>query len=182
MNDQNLAQNNDIEVLKLVERFGFKFFGYDENKLSLVVAPNGQIVQLKVAYEFVQKQIESAQSFSGGPESMPNMPTITNIPEGNFESNLERESTIEKVAEKKQEVQSIQTPQVPQVPVAKPVVTKPEDPDSPYGDGFKTPINPVHIDKAMDYIRKNSRKSLSSTSRWLSVQFEKFVNEQKSSK
>lgn len=182
MNDQNLAQNNDIEVLKLVERFGFKFFGYDENKLSLVVAPNGQIVQLKVAYEFVQKQIESAQSFSGGPESMPNMQSMPTIPEGNFESNLEKESTIEKVPEKKQEVQTIQAPQVQPTPVVQAAVVKPEEPDSPYGDGFKTPINPVFVDKAIDYIRKNSRKSLSSTSRWLSVQFEKFVSEQKSSK
>lgn len=181
MNDQNVSQNNDIEVLKLVERFGFKFFGYDENKLTLVVAPNGQIVQLKVAYEFVQKQIESSQSFSSGPEGMPNMPSMPNIPDQSFESNLEKESSIEKPAEKNQEVQNTVKPVQP-TPVVQTTPVKAKEPESPYGDGFTPPFNPIFVDKAIDYIRRNSKKSLSSTSRWLSVQFEKFVSEQKSSK
>jgi len=181
MDNQNLIQNNDVEVLKLVERFGFKFFGYDENKLSLVVAPNGQIVQLKVAYDFVQKQIENSQSFSGGPEGMPNIPTMPQIPEVNFESNLEKESTLEKATEKKQETQTNQQPTA-STNVQKTAPVKQAEPESPYGDGFKTPINPIYIDRAIDYIRRNSKKSLNSTSRWLSIQFEKFVSEQKSTK
>jgi hypothetical protein len=100
MNNQNIAQNNDPEVLKLVEKFGFKFFGYDESKFILVVAPNGEIVQLSVAYEFVQKQIASSQVSSGGPEGFPNMPSMPQVPEVNLESNLEKESAIEKAQEK----------------------------------------------------------------------------------
>lgn len=181
MDNQTLQQNNDQEVLKLVERFGFKFFGYDENSLTLVVAPNGQIVPLKVAYDFVQTQIANSQVTGGGPESMPNMPTMPVIPDANLETSIEKESTIEKSVEKKQEVANVAAQPIPVV--QQPTTpAKPKEPESPYGDGFKTPINPVYIEKAIEYIKKNSRKSLSSTSKWLSVQFEKFVSEQKSSK
>jgi len=182
MNNQALQQNNDQEVLKLVERFGFKFFGYDESALTLVVAPNGQIVPLNVAYEFVQKQISNSQSTGGGVEGMPNMPTMPVVPEVNFESNIEKESIIEKVTEKKQDNPQIPANQLVTTPQVQTAAPKPKEPESPYGDGFKTPINPIYIDKAIEYIKKNSRKSLSSTSKWLSVQFEKFVSEQKSSK
>jgi len=183
MNNQTVTQNNDIETLKLVERFGFKFFGYDENSLSLVVAPNGQIVTLSVAYDFVKTQIANSQSYTGGGiEGMPNMPTLPQVPDANFESNLEKESNIEKAPEKKQEAQSNTQQQAPVVIAQQQAAPKQQEPESPYGDGFKTPINPANIEKAIDYIKKNSSKSLSSTSRWLSVQFDKFVGEQKRSK
>lgn len=177
----NQAQNNNnTEILELVEKFGFKFFGYDENSLTLVVAPNGQIVPLSVAYEFVQKQIANSQGRSGGIEGMPTMPTMPVVPESNFESSVEKESNVEKPKEKVQD--DIQRNQQPtsQPVVQAPIV--PKEPESPYGDGFKTPINPVFIDKAIEYVKRNSRKSLSSTSKWLSIQFEKFISEQKPGK
>jgi hypothetical protein len=148
MNDQN----NDIEILKMVEKFGFKFFGYDENKATLVVAPNGQIVTLSVAYEFVQSQIAKSQSGNGGIEGMPSMP---NILEGNFESNLEKEIEVEKALEKKQE-NTAQQNNNQQTSAQPQVATKPVEPESPYGDGFKPLINPVYIEKAIEYIKKNS--------------------------
>jgi hypothetical protein len=180
--NQALKQNNE-ENLKLVERFGFKFFGYDENSFTLVVAPNGQIVPLNVAYEFVQTQIANSQTFSGGGiEGMPNMPTMPIIPDSKIESKVE--SAIENRVEKKQETSNDNSKQNQQTvsvaPKQDPV--KKTEPESPYGDGFKPPINPVYIEKALEYIKRNSKKSLSSTSKWLSVQFEKFISEQNSSK
>ncbi len=179
--NQTLKQNNE-ENLKLVERFGFKFFGYDENSFTLVVAPNGQIVPLNVAYEFVQTQIANSQTFSGGGmEGMPNMPTMPTLPEAKVESKVE--SAIENRIEKKQEStnDNNQTQQtVSATPKQEPA--KKTELESPYGDGFKTPINPAYIEKALDYIKRNSKKSLSSTSKWLSVQFEKFISEQNSGK
>lgn len=182
MNNQTVAQNNDLEVLKLVERFGFKFFGYDESGLTLVVAPNGQVVLLTVAYDFVQTQIARSQASSGGGmESMPNMPTMPQIVDSSIETAVEKEASIEKVVEKPKEVAAQQSQPAP-VPTTVQVAAKPQEAESPYGDGFKPPINPVFIDKAIEYVKNNSKKSLSSTSRWLSVQFQKFIEEQGLSK
>jgi len=124
----------------------------------------------------------NSQNSSGGPESMPNMPTMPVVPEANIETTVEKESTIENIVEKKQEVSKTVMPATPVVPQPQVAPAKPKEPESPYGDGFKPPVNPAYIEKAIEYIKRNSRKSLSSTSRWLSVQFEKFVSEQKSSK
>lgn len=174
MNNNQVTNNNDIEVLKLVERFGFKFFGYDESSQSLVVAPNGQIVLLGVAYEFVKKQIEVSQG--GGFESMPQMPQLPAVPDSNLEKSLESEN---KIGEKSKEAQGTQSKQQTTVSVNPAVVAAPvRELESPYGDGFQPPINPAYIERAIEYIKRNSSKSLSSTSKWLSIQFEKFIGEQ----
>lgn len=176
----NLINQNNEETLRLVEKFGFKFFGYDENSFSLVVAPNGQIVPLSVAYEFVQTQISNSQVSSGGLESMPNVPSLPVVPESTIESSIEKESSIESYKRESIEKKEDTNIQQPLVSLSPPV--KKTEPEFPYGDGFKTPFNPIYIEKALDYIRKNSKKTLSSTSKWLSVQFQKFIDEQDTSK
>lgn len=183
MNNQTVSQNNDIEVLKLVEKFGFKFFGYDESGLTLVVAPNGQVVLLSVAYDFVKTQIANSQAggSNGGMESMPNMPAMPQAMDSNIETAVEKESSIEESVEKQKEA-AIQQAQPAPTPATIQVAAKSEEAESPYGDGFKPPINPVYINKAIEYIKRNSKKSLSSTSKWLSVQFQKFIEEQGLSK
>jgi len=70
--------NND-EILKLVESFGFKFFGYDEGNNTLVIAPNGQIVMLSIAYNFVKQQIAKSSQQPVGPESIPQIPALLNL-------------------------------------------------------------------------------------------------------
>lgn len=160
--------------LKYIEPFGFKYFGKDESGEILVIAPNGQVVKISLAISFVNSQIQKqkAEQSSGGPENIPNMPTMVSVPEANLEQNVE--TSIEK-AEKSEKNES--NPVVKVAPVAEPpkVAEKPKQASSPYGDGFKVPFDPNEVDKTVDYINQNVQKSLNSSSKWLARQFEKYL-------
>src|SRR5260221_8615404 len=160
--DPKTAQNTNEELLKLVEKFGFKFFGYDENGLVLVIAPNGQVVLLSVAYNFVKTQI--SQSQSGSPESMPQMPNLPELSDQKLDQGLEAESNIEV---KKAETSNSSPNTIQITPKIQPVAAKPKEVESPY-DGFKTSINPRDVNKALSFIKANSQKTASSTAKWLS--------------
>jgi hypothetical protein len=168
-----IQEEKNTELLQLVEKFGFKFYGLDESGLSLVIAPTGEVVLLSVAYDFVKSQIVKAKISSGGIESFPTGLDLDI--ESKFESQAESFSNvIEKNKEedsntnKTQQSTTTQPTQVTIAPIKK-------DQESPYGDGFKTPINPLDVDKAMNYIKANSNVTKSDTKYWLAIQFKKFL-------
>lgn len=168
-----IQEEKNTELLQLVEKFGFKFYGLDESGLSLVIAPTGEIVLLSVAYDFVKSQIVKAKNYSGGIESFPTGLDLDF--ETKFESQAESFSNvIEKNKEDDPNSNKTQQSNVTQTTQAtSPLIKK--DQESPYGDGFKTPINPLDVDKAMNYIKENSNISKSDTKYWLAVQFKKFL-------
>jgi len=186
MNQTSTTQNTNPQVsavLSQIERFGFKYYGNGENNEPLVLAPNGQVIPLKVAYDFVQMQIKKAaeqQSGSGNLEQMPSMPPTVDSSgiEVNIEKSAEKESSIEKASEKQNNVQTVQsTPSNTTPVVATPVDIKMP---MPFDEGFKiTKFDPTDLNQVEDYIQTNKNGSTSSTSTWLANQFEKFLQEYK---
>jgi len=179
---QNLTPQIAAAMLQ-IEKFGFKFFGYGENNDPLVIAPNGQIIPLKVAYEFVQQQIQRAnqQQTNGG--SLESMPVIPQIPDSqpigvNLEKSPEKEQSIEKTQEK----QSNQTQVSTSVQQAGDVETKKDTstkmPSVPFDEGFKIKtFDPTDVEQAKNFVQSNSSASNQSSNKWLSIQFEKFLKE-----
>ncbi len=181
MNPQN---PNIQEILKTLSQFGFNYFGNDENGAPLVYAPNGQVVPLDVAYNFVKNQIEQTKvssSSSGSIESVPQMPQST--PEKSLESTLEHSLDIKKPESniESQQNQSQQQTQAVQGTVPAPVIVKPKP--LPYGDGFKPKnFDPTDIAQTLNFIEQNKKQSDTASNKWLAIQFEKFLNEMKAGK
>jgi len=167
----------DEEVLKLVASFGFKFFGYDEGNNTLVVAPNGQIVLLSVAYNFVKAQMAKTAGQGGGPEMIPQMPSMPSSIDTKAENNIEQsaEKGIERQAEKQKTSLGVDLQVKPKAP---PVAIK-AAPESPYGDSMKLSFNPSDLNKTLSFISSNSKKSKTTSAKWLAEQFKKFLEEQR---
>lgn len=182
MNPQN---PNIQEILKTISQFGFNYFGNDENGAPLVYAPNGQVVPLDVAYNFVRNQIEQSKNSSGSSaESMPQMPQAS--PERSLETNVEQ--SLENVDIKKPETKvenqqnQVQGPsQVATNPTPAPVIAKPKP--LPFGEGFKPKsFDATDVTQALKFIEDNKKQSDKSSNKWLAIQFEKFLNEIKAGK
>ncbi len=182
MNQAALASVTDpkvLEILKAVEKFNFKFFGLSETKEPLVMAPNGQVVGLGVAYNFVKtKLIEPAQS-SSGTEAMPSMPVIPEVIPSQPDAGLEKAFEIEKQIEKPKETPAT-NPQsdltvrniAPKEKVLEPKI------DLPFGDGFyPRAFDPTDVNKAQKFIAANAQKDDKSSEKWLSVLWDKFIKE-----
>lgn len=184
----NTSANSNPQVsvvLSQIEQFGFKYFGNDENNAPLVTAPNGQVIPLKVAYDFVQLQIKKASDTSSGGnlEQMPVMPPSVDSSslEVNIEKSAEKESSIEKASEKQSNINTAQNAQASTPQVATPVVDIKMP--MPFDEGFKvTKFDPTDLNQVEDYIQSNKNGSTSNTSTWLANQFEKFLQEYKSKK
>ncbi len=165
------------EILKLIEKYGFKFFGNDESNNILVVAPNGQVIPIALAHKFVLDQIAKASAGAGGPESMPQMPSMPNTADSKIEKNFETEKGVENT---KADPQAAQTHLKVQSKTPQAAVIAQPQKENPYGDGFKLSFNPAsEPDKAEEFVKQNSNKSASTSLPWLSAQFEKFLAEQK---
>ena len=182
MNQAALSSITDpkvLEILKMVEKFDFKFFGLSENKEPLVVAPNGQVVELGVAYNFVKtKLIEPAQG-SAGAEAMPAMPVvpeaIPSVPDVNLEKGLEIEKPIEKKSETPTE--NSQSDLQVRAIAPKQAVLEPKI-DLPFGDGFyPRAFDPTDVNKAQKFIAANAQKDDKSSAKWLSILWKKFIEE-----
>lgn len=171
-----MQDNQDL--LKLLEKFGFKFFGYDESNNALVVAPNGQIVNINVAYNFVKNQINKVSS-GNGPEAMPSMPQIPTDFESGLETAPESEKNIEKESKREQQSNQPNNQQSSQ-PIKSTQTQATSKTESPYGDGFKLSINPADVDKVLNFIQQNSKKSNADAAKWLAIQFSKYYAEVKS--
>lgn len=164
-------------VLGTLEKFGFKFFGYNESKEPLVIAPNGQIVSVDVAYKFVQSQMSGSAGGEAGIEVLPQMlqtPETPSTPEAFMEQGLE--SAREEQKNQEQETHDGLQPgdvkqQAPKIEIKKPNA-------SPFGDGFPIKaFDPADVDQVIDFIRDNSKANDTTPKKWLAKQFEKFVAE-----
>ncbi|MEO6728416.1 MAG: hypothetical protein ABIM99_00685 [Candidatus Dojkabacteria bacterium] len=168
-----------LEILKAVEKFDFKFFGLSETKEPLVLAPNGQVVTLEVAYTFVKtKLIEPAQN-GAGPEAMPNMPVAPETIPQQSDSNIEKNLEVEKQPEKTTETLATnpQSDVTVRAIAPKQAVMEPKI-DLPFGDGFyPKAFDPTDVNKAQSFIASNAQKDDKSSEKWLSVLWDKFIKE-----
>lgn len=183
MNAQQTAQNPE-ETLKILEKFGFKFFGYNESKSPLVIAPNGQVVAVDTAYAFLQTQLKNAQTEgTNSIESVPqvqNIENINNIPDINIERN---ENSLERGENKIENSQ--ETNKASSEPVNKsPKMTIDSNVITPFGDGYskfqKIDLDlsrPENVTKLENFIQTNAKKSNSDPIKWLSYMFQKTLQE-----
>lgn len=181
VNDPRLQQ-----VLAQLQNFGFSFYGFDESGKPMVLSSNGQVIDINLAINFVNQQIKigQAQSSGGSPESMPtpeDAPTRAS-PERSVETKLEQ--ALDSSMESKQEKQAQQANQQQsglQVQQKAPQVQLKPAANKPYGDGFDPKsFNPQDIKQTLQFIEENARKSNTSSNKWLSIKFRKFVEEARS--
>ncbi|MEP7103835.1 MAG: hypothetical protein ABI721_03960 [Candidatus Dojkabacteria bacterium] len=176
---QSITDPKILEILKTVEKFEFKFFGLSETKEPLVIAPNGQVVLLNVAYNFVKTKLIDPSKASSGVESMPVMPAMPDSSFKQLDANLEKKFEIEKQVEKSKEVSTPAAPSdlavrniAPKQAVIEPKI------DIPFGDGFYPKVfDPTDVNKAQKFIAANAQKDDKSSERWLSVLWDKFIKE-----
>jgi len=93
MSNIKLNEEQTKKLLQIVTKAGFKFYGRDENNDILVIAPNGQIVSILVAYKFLQdqkKQTENSGGFRGFESGF--MSTPSNLEFSQIDQNLQSES------------------------------------------------------------------------------------------
>jgi hypothetical protein len=185
-------QGQDInEIIKILEKFNFKFFGRNESGAYLVIAPNGQIVPVDVAYKFLQTQMSNANqsTTSTGTEGMPSMPQMPQVPVNfeqpkyeNIPNNIDKQN--ENRIENKQE-SGLMMPSGSVPRVAPKVVIK-EEKSQQIGDGY-TVFNDVNLNalsdpnnqqKLLNFIEKNRKQTTNKDpKKWLAFLFKKFLEE-----
>ncbi len=183
---QPITKNDEQSMLNSIIQFGFKFYGYDENASMLVTAPNGQVVPLPMAFEFVRRRVNEMQvTATNGVEGVPQMPTM---PDGEKSPEQNIETNIEKVEEIKQP-QQVQpaNPAVNQTSNQQTLATPPkmlvkQSIPVPFGDGFVPKFDHSDVEKVMDFINKNTSKGNSSSNKWMAEQWKKFIAEIKEGK
>ncbi len=179
MNSQQVSPQLQ-NLLKFLEKSGFRFFGYSEANEPLVIAPNGQVISANAAYNYVQAQMNSAGTTGGkGAEAMPQMPSmpqVSNIPDSQINKINEKKVETQKAVERVQ-----QNSAQPVVPAKAPVVAAtPARISLPFGDGF-TPksFNPTDENQVKTFTSQNSTKPLTDPKKWLSTLLTKFLLENK---
>lgn len=180
--DPSLISPQYAEVIKSLEKFGFKFFGYSENKEPLLIAPNGQVVPLNVAYDFVKTKLVDASKSGGSPEggieAMPVMPIAPEVFSEQVDQKIE--SAPEKAPEKEKATEpQTQTQSDLQVKRLAPkiAVTAPEI-DIPFGDGFfPRAFKPTDVTQAQKFVASNAQRDDKTTEKWLAVLWDKFLKE-----
>lgn len=167
------------QILKSLEGFGFKFFGYNESKQPLVIAPNGQVVSVDVAYKFVQTQLIQP-SKTGGAEAMPQIPNMPiQVPDANLDIKLDVEKSLEQnKAEKKQESQFTQPTQTAVPHLAPKVAAVDPKIEVPIGAGFyPKAFDPTDVEQAQKFVANNAQKDDKSSTKWLAIMWKKFIEE-----
>lgn len=165
------------DVLKIIEKFGFSFFGYNEAQEPLVVSPNGQVVTVSVALNFVKAQVNKVQGEkSGSPESIPQMSVdIEKVKENvdiGFESGIESKS--EKPENKENGSSKNQQPSASTPTVA--VVNK--QVEKYFGEGFNPKVfDWSKLSQVKSFVEENAQKSNTTSDAWLAKLFEKFMQE-----
>lgn len=183
MNSQQVSPQLQ-NVLNLLDKYGFKFFGYNEGNEPLVIAPNGQVITVNTAYNYVQSRMNAAATNTAGkgPEGMPQMPSMpqmVNVPDSQLDKKMEKEGNKFEAQKAPEKVQ--QNVVQPSVPVKAPVVAAaPAKISLPFGDGF-TPktFNPSDADQVNSFVSQNSTKPTTDPKKWLSVLLSKFLQENK---
>jgi hypothetical protein len=169
-------------ILTQLKKFGFEFYGHDEGGKPLVTAPNGQVTEINLAINFVNKQMQEqkdAASSSGGNFEAPvmNQNIDTNVKversvEVSLETKLESEKEEKKTDGGNTPQKDVQVKKVaPNIQLAKPKV-------KPFGDGFDPKsFDFNNIDKTLEFIKSSSKKKNTSSDKWVAEQFKKFLEE-----
>lgn len=182
--DQNDPKLQNI--LEKLKQFGFEFYGNGESGVPLVKGPNGQVVEVNIAINFVNEQIKKQQESAGGSIENPQMPENIDTKisvERSVESKIETSMEQEKSPEQKSERNDNPGAQAPIIQKKAPQVKLDKSKNKPYGDGFDPQgFNPTDINSTMRFIEKNSKESNKSSNKWLAEQFKKFVAEFDASK
>lgn len=168
------------QVLKQIEPFGFKFFGFDENKRPLVLGPNNQVTEINIAIGFVNDQIKRQAQSSSSPENfeVPQTPdsnsTIERSTEVQLENSLESQKESQDNDNNQNQVQVNQNNLTVQKKA--PEIKMSQLTEKPYGDGFdpKT-FSPTDIESALKFVEKNSKASKTSSNKWLATRFQWFL-------
>jgi len=161
--------------LQALQQYGFVYFGMDENGQILVQGPNGQVVPLKMANEFVQSQIINRQDSPAGIEGVPQIPRdIESATEASIESG-EKVVQAKDDREKVQKVVNVADPmhvrnQAPKMKVLS------DEANKPWGEGFNMTfeLKPEIVEK---FIASNIKRPKSSTNKWLATAFSKWMQE-----
>lgn len=181
----NISNKQLQDLLKALERFGFKFYGYNESREPLVLAPNGQITSVLVAYNFVKDQIARRKmqnvSTMGSPEGI----NFFDIASEKIETNLE--TSVEKSIENTQETKEKKDESNVSASVnsgSKQTGSGKKDEGGageipiPYSFGFSPKnFNPTSVQETLDFIKTAKVEDITSSSKWLSVQFQKWLEE-----
>ena len=165
------------ETLKLIEKFGFSFFGYSETGDPLVVSPNSQIVTVKIAMNFVQDQIKKAslQAGSSSPEAISDIPTMPNMADKALEKGFEKnENKIEKSTNQKghASIQTVQNQSIatsPKMKIDYPLIN--DFSDFGFKSSFKT------LDQVQRFISRTAKNNNTSSASWLKELWNKFIEE-----
>ncbi len=183
----NISNKQLQDLLKALERFGFKFYGYNESREPLVLAPNGQITSVLVAYNFVKDQIAKQKMQNATGSGLGSLESInfSDITPEKIETNLE--NNVEKSIEKSQETTykkdgsnmgSSVYPSSKQSNDEKKGSSKVGEIPVPFSFGFSPKnFNPTSVQETLDFIKTAKVEDITSSSKWLSVQFQKWLEE-----
>lgn len=181
MSDKNNPTiHEEKKQLDFVGKYGFAFFGFDENGKILVKAPNQQIVPVGLAYRFIQEQILNNSTSSNGPEDMPEVP---NMPDSNKERKVEnKDVSIEQPKDSKSEQSKQENSNQASSPQStaqnSPQINIKQSISIPYQSGFDPKsFDPSSVDSTLEFIKKHSKSPNNSSDKWLAVLFDKFLNE-----
>lgn len=177
---QHTTDSHLEKILGQLQPFGFRFQGYDENKRPLVVAPNGQVVDINVAISFANEQITAQQENTPGSPEMP-----PEMPDGSIDTTQEQAPEVEtqetpRIKESSEQISAMQKrPDPLQVDDKSPAMQlKPPKKIAPYGEGFAVnAFDPTNISQVRAFVQKNEKKKANSSAKWLAVLFKKFLEE-----
>ena len=176
MNNSQSTQSSQ-QIMDILNNFGFKFFGYNEENAPLVVAPNGQVVDVDTAYKFLQGQLNIAKSSSSAEANIENSiqfpSNIESNPEIDSSQNIEKqnESLENKIeSQENNEAQGI-NPQNSSVQ-SSPKISVPEVSSINYSDGYSkfSKVNldltiPENVIELESFIKRNAKKKFTGIKR-----------------
>lgn len=182
----NISNKQLNELLKALEKFGFRFYGYNEAREPLVLAPNGQITSAIVAYNFVKSQISKRQAQQSADRNIEalNITDMPDIAESMSENTIENfqekaPNKIESNLEKGIEFKSKEKESSNNATTAGKNPKEEKKVPTPYSFGFApSAFNPESFDDIVSFINKNVKiKDDSNSTKWLATQFQKWLEE-----
>jgi len=177
------------KIINFVSKFGFKFYGFSEDKQVLLTAPNGQITTLTIALQFIKvkkSEISSSTSKGSGPEVVSNLPLI--MPESLVTEKIiehAADAKIEKsldVANKIEKDSENQNAKVSIVTEDKKTAKKPDITSKmamPISVGFlPSNFDPLDPKSVTSFIKTHSNSKSTDSKKWLATLWNKFLIEQ----
>ena len=176
-----MSVNQKIKEFILgAEKFGFKYYGLDENRKPLFQHQNGQVLNVSDVLNHINNIVNSRQdSDSSGPESMPNSSNSIESKEGNLEisnENIEKKENVDKVASKNPGA-LIPTHSPTEIEKKAPKIDVYKKNIEIFSAGH-LPSFDLADNKSVDiFIKKNTAKPRTSSNKWLASKLSKLRTE-----